>query len=160
MENVMISSMESEAGRISPNEVNESLAAVRDVEARAAQAPIPWGMITAAGIVFGLGVGIMLAGHVWGLLVLLAAMVIMIVLDMGGKRTVRTAMKQDVQAEENNWSWKRFFGFISLYTVAYIGMQVLADRYPDGNTVAGIVVGTIVAVATIAGYGLTWRRWH
>lgn len=152
--------MESEAGRISPNEVNESLAAVRDVEARAAQAPIPWGMITAAGIVFGLGVGIMLAGHVWGLLVLLAAMVIMIVLDMGGKRTVRTAMKQDVQAEENNWSWKRFFGFIALYTVAYIGMQVLADRYPDGNTVAGIVVGTIVAVATITGYGLTWRRWH
>lgn len=160
MENVMISSMESETGRISPNEVNESLAAVRDVEARAAQAPIPWGMITAAGIVFGLGVGIMLAGHVWGLLVLLAAMVIMIVLDMGGKRTVRTAMKQDVQAEENNWSWKRFFGFIALYTVAYIGMQVLAERYPDGNTVAGIVVGTIVAVATIAGYGLTWRRWH
>ena len=152
--------MESEAGRISPNEVNESLAAVRDVEARAAQAPIPWGMITAAGIVFGLGVGIMLAGHVWGLLVLLAAMVIMIVLDMGGKRTVRTAMKQDVHAEENNWSWKRFFGFIALYTVAYIGMQVLADRYPDGNTVAGIVVGIIVAVATIAGYGLSWRRWH
>ena len=160
MENVMISSMESEAGRISPNEVNESLAAVRDIEARAAQAPIPWGMITAAGIVFGLGVGIMLAGHVWGLLVLLAAMVIMIALDMGGKRTVRTAMKQDVQAEENNWSWKRFFRFLILYTVAYIGMQVLVDRYPDGNTVAGIVVGTIVAVATIAGYGLTWRRWH
>lgn len=156
----MISSMESEAGRISPNEVNESLAAVRDIEARAAQAPIPWGMITAAGIVFGLGVGIMLAGHVWGLLVLLAAMVIMIALDMGGKRTVRTAMKQDVQAEENNWSWKRFFRFLILYTVAYIGMQVLVDRYPDGNTVAGIVVGTIVAVATIAGYGLTWRRWH
>lgn len=152
--------MESEEGQISPNEVNESLAAVRDVEARAAHAPIPWGMITAAGIVFGLGVGIMLAGHVWGLLVLLVAMGIMIALDMGGKRTVRTAMKQDVQAEENNWSWKRFFGFIALYTVAYLGMQVLADRYPDGNTVAGIVVGIIVAVATIAGYGLTWRRWH
>lgn len=145
---------------MNPNEVNESLAAVRDIEARAAKAPIPWGMITVAGIVFGLGVGIMLAGHVWGLLVLLAAMGIMIALDMGGKRTVRTAMKQDVQAEENNWSWKRFFGFIALYTVAYIGMQVLADRYPDGNTVAGIVVGIIVAVATITGYGLTWRRWH
>lgn len=156
----MISSMESEAGRINLDEVNESLAAVRDIEARAAQAPIPWGMITAAGLVFGLGVGIILAGHVWGLLVLLAAMGIMIALDMGGKRTVRTAMKQDVQAEENNWSWKRFFVFIALYTVAYIGMQVLADRYSDGNTVAGIVVGTIVTVATIAGYGLTWRRWH
>ena len=90
----------------------------------------------------------------------MTAMGIMIALDMGGKRTVRTAMKQDVHAEENNWSWKRFFGFIALYTVAYIGMQVLADRYPDGNTVAGIVVGIIVAVATIVGYGLTWRRWH
>lgn len=143
-----------------PNEVRESLVAVRDVEARAASVAIPWGMITAAGLVLGLGVGIMLAGHIWGLLILLVAMGIMIALDMGGKRTVRTAMKQDVQAEENNWSWKRFFRFLILYTVAYIGMQVLADRYPDGNTVAGIVVGTIVAVATIAGYGLTWRRWH
>ena len=156
----MLSYVESKGDVMNPNEVNESLAAVRDIEARAAKAPIPWGMITAAGLVFGLGVGIMLAGHVWGLLVLVAAMGIMIALDMGGKRTVRTAMKQDVQAEENNWSWKRFFGFIALYTVAYIGMQVLADRYPDGNTVAGIVVGIIVAVATIAGYGLTWRRWH
>lgn len=156
----MLSYVENKGDVMNPNEVNESLAAVRDIEARAAKAPIPWGMITVAGIVFGLGVGIMLAGHVWGLLVLLAAMGIMIALDMGGKRTVRTAMKQDVQAEENNWSWKRFFGFIALYTVAYIGMQVLADRYPDGNTVAGIVVGIIVAVATITGYGLTWRRWH
>lgn len=156
----MLFYVENKGDVMNPNEVNESLAAVRDIEARAAKAPIPWGMITVAGLVFGLGVGIMLAGHVWGLLVLVAAMGIMIALDMGGKRTVRTAMKQDVQAEENNWSWKRFFGFIALYTVAYIGMQVLADRYPDGNTVAGIVVGIIVAVATIAGYGLTWRRWH
>ncbi|WP_143341220.1 hypothetical protein [Corynebacterium urinipleomorphum] len=145
---------------MNPNEVNESLAAVRDIEARAAQAPIPWGMITVAGIVFGLGIGIMLAGHVWGLLVLVAAMVVMLVLDTGSQRTVRTAVKQDVQAEENNWSWKRFLGFIALYTVAYIAMQVFADRYPEGNTAVGIVVGTIVAAVTIAGYGLTWRRWH
>lgn len=145
---------------MNPNEVNESLAAVRDIETRAAKAPIPWGMITAAGLVFGLGVGIMLAGHVWGLLVLLAAMVLMLVLDTGSQRTVRTAMKQDVQVEENNWSWKRFLIFIALYTVAYIAMQVFADRYPDGNTPVGIVVGTIVAAVTIAAYGLTWRRWH
>lgn len=141
-------------------EVNESLAAVRDIEARAAQLPIPWGMITAAGLTFGLGIGIMLAGHVWGLLVLLVSMVVMIVLEMGGRRTVRTAMKQDVQSEENTWSWKRFFTFIVLYTIAYIGMQVYADRYPDGNTVVGIVVGILAAVAMIAGYGLTWRKYH
>lgn len=141
-------------------EVNESLAAVRDIEARAAQLPIPWGMITAAGLTFGLGIGIMLAGHVWGLLVLLVSMIIMIVLEMGGRRTVRTAMKQDVHSEENTWSWKRFFTFMALYTVAYIGMQVYADRYPDGNTTVGIVVGIIAAVAMIAGYGLTWRKYH
>lgn len=141
-------------------EVNESLAAVRDIEARAAQLPIPWGMITAAGLTFGLGIGIMLAGHVWGLLVLLVSMVIMIVLEMGGRRTVRTAMKQDVQQEENSWSWKRFLSFMVLYTIAYIGMQVYADHYPDGNTTVGIVVGIIAAVAMIAGYGLTWRKYH
>lgn len=141
-------------------EVNESLAAVRDIEARAAQVPVPWGMVTAAGLTFGLGIGLMLAGHVWGLLVLLVSMVIMLVMEMGGRRTVRTAMKQDVQQEENSWSWKRFLSFLVLYTIAYIGMQVYADHYPDGNTAAGIVVGIIAAAAMIAGYGLTWRKFH
>ncbi|MCT1685138.1 hypothetical protein M3A74_10030 [Corynebacterium appendicis] len=141
-------------------EVNESLAAVRDIEARAAQVPVPWGMVTAAGLTFGLGIGLMLAGHVWGLLVLLASMVIMVVLEMGGRRTVRTAMKQDVQQEENSWSWKRFLSFLVLYTIAYIGMQVYADHYPDGNTAVGIVVGIIAAAAMITGYGLTWRKFH
>lgn len=160
VESNIISYMENKSREVDPNEVRESLVAVRDIEVRAASVPIPWGMITAAGLVLGLGVGIMMAGHIWGLLILLAAMGIMIALDMGAKRTVRTAMKQDIQAEENNWSWKRFLRFLVLYTVAYIAMQVYADRYPDGNTVAGIVVGVIVAVATIAAYGLTWRRWH
>ncbi|WP_273416509.1 hypothetical protein [Corynebacterium appendicis] len=141
-------------------EVNESLAAVRDIEARAAQVPVPWGMVTVAGLTFGLGIGLMLAGHVWGLLVLLASMVIMVVLEMGGRRTVRTAMKQDVQQEENSWSWKRFLSFLVLYTIAYIGMQVYADHYPDGNTAVGIVVGIIAAAAMITGYGLTWRKFH
>ena len=141
-------------------EVNESLAAVRDIEARAAQVPVPWGMVTAAGLTFGLGIGLMLAGHVWGLLVLLASMVIMVVLEMGGRRTVRTAMKQDVQSEENTWSWKRFFTFVVLYAIAYIGMQVYADRYPDGNIAVGIVGGIIAAAAMITGYGLTWRKYH
>ncbi|MCQ4627326.1 hypothetical protein KBX17_05815 [Corynebacterium sp. CCUG 65737] len=141
-------------------EVNESLAAVRDIEARAAQMPVPWGMVTAVGLTFGLGVGIMVAGYVWGLLVLLVSLVLMIVLDFGSKRTVRTAMKQDVQQEENSWSWKRFLSFLVLYTIAYIGMQVYADHYPDGNTTVGIVVGIIAAAAMIAGYGLTWRKYH
>jgi len=141
-------------------EVNESLAAVRDIEARAAQVPVPWGMVTAAGLTFGLGIGIMMAGYVWGLLVLLVPMVIILVLDLGSKRTVRTAMKQDVQSEENTWSWKRFCTFMGLYTIAYIGMQVYADHYPDGNTTVGIVVGIIAAAAMIAGYGLTWRKFH
>lgn len=145
---------------VEPDEANESLAAVRDIEARAAQMPVPWGMVTAVGLTFGLGVGIMLAGNVWGLLVLLASLVLMIVLDFGSKRTVRTAMKQDVQQEENSWSWKRFFTFVVLYAIAYIGMQVYADRYPDGNIAVGIVGGIIVAVAMIAGYGLTWRKYH
>ena len=102
----------------------------------------------------------MVAGYVWGLLVLLASLVLMIVLDFGSKRTVRTAMKQDVQQEENSWSWKRFLSFLVLYTIAYIGMQVYADHYPDGNTTVGIVVGIIAAAAMIAGYGLTWRKYH
>ena len=141
-------------------EANESLAAVRDIEARAAQVPVPWGMVTAAGLTFGLGVGIMLAGNVWGLLVMLVSLVLIIVLDFGSKRTVRTAMKQDVQQEENSWSWKRFLSFMVLYTIAYIGMQVYADHYPDGNTTVGIVVGIIAAAAMIAGYGLSWRKFH
>ena len=156
----MISRVESEGIAMDATEVNESLAAVRDVEARAAQMPVPWGMVTAAGLTFGLGIGIMLAGHVWGLLVLLVSMVIILVLDLGSKRTVRTAMKQDVQSEENTWSWKHFFTFMGLYTIAYIGLQVYADHYPDGNTTVGIVGGIIAAVAMIAGYGLTWRKFH
>lgn len=156
----MLSYVENKGNAMNVTEVNESLAAVRDIEARAAQLPIPWGLVTAAGLTFGLGIGIMLAGHVWGLLVLLISMVIIIALEMGGRRTVRTAIKQDVQSEENTWSWKRFFTFMGLYTIAYIGMQVYADHYPDGNTVVGIVIGIIAAVAMIAGYGLTWRKYH
>ncbi|EFK54497.1 hypothetical protein HMPREF0291_12155 [Corynebacterium genitalium ATCC 33030] len=156
----MLSYVENKGDAMNVTEVNKSLAAVRDIEARAAQVPIPWGMVTAAGLTFGLGVGIMVAGYVWGLLVFLVSLVLMIVLDFGSKRTVRTAMKQDVQSEENTWSWKRFFTFIVLYTIAYIGMQVYADHYPDGNTAVGIVVGIIAAAAMIAGYGLTWRKYH
>ena len=141
-------------------EVNESLAAVRDIEARAAQVPVPWGMVTAVGLTFGLSVGIMMAGYVWGLLVILVSLVLMIALESGSKRTVRTAMKQDVQQEENSWSWKRFLSFMVLYTIAYIGMQVYADHYPDGNTTVGIVVGIIAAAAMIAVYGLSWRKFH
>lgn len=152
--------MENKGDVMNTDEVNESLAAVRDIEARAAQMPVPWGMVTVVGLTFGLGIGIMMAGHVWGLLVLLVSLVIMLVLDIGSRRTVRTAMKQDVQSEENTWSWKRFLTFMVLYTIAYIGMQVYADRYPDGNMTAGVVVGIIAAVAMIAGYGLTWRRFH
>ena len=156
----MLSYVENKGDAMNATEVNESLAAVRDIEARAAQMPVPWGMVTAVGLTFGLGVGIMVAGYVWGLLVLLASLVLMIVLDLGSKRTVRTAMKQDVQQEENSWSWKRFLSFLVLYTIAYIGMQVYADHYPDGNTTVGIVVGIIAAAAMIAGYGLTWRKFH
>ena len=156
----MLSYVENKGDAMNVTEVNESLAAVRDIEARAAQMPVPWGMVTAVGLTFGLGVGIMVAGYVWGLLVLLASLVLMIVLDFGSKRTVRTAMKQDVQQEENSWSWKRFLSFMVLYTIAYIGMQVYADHYPDGNTTVGIVVGIIAAAAMIAGYGLTWRKFH
>ena len=156
----MLSYVENKGDAMNVTEVNESLAAVRDIEARAAQMPVPWGMVTAVGLTFGLGVGIMVAGYVWGLLVLLVSLVLMIVLDFGSKRTVRTAMKQDVQQEENSWSWKRFLSFLVLYTIAYIGMQVYADHYPDGNTTVGIVVGIIAAAAMIAGYGLTWRKYH
>ena len=156
----MLSYVENKGDAMNATEVNESLAAVRDIEARAAQMPVPWGMVTAVGLTFGLGVGIMVAGYVWGLLVLLVSLVLMIVLDFGSKRTVRTAMKQDVQQEENSWSWKRFLSFLVLYTIAYIGMQVYADHYPDGNTTVGIVVGIIAAAAMIAVYGLSWRKFH
>ena len=156
----MLSYVENEGDAMNVTEVNESLAAVRDIEARAAQVPVPWGMVTAVGLTFGLGVGIMMAGYVWGLLVILVSLVLMIVLESGSKRTVRTAMKQDVQQEENSWSWKRFLSFMVLYTIAYIGMQVYADHYPDGNTTVGIVVGIIAAAAMTAGYGLSWRKYH
>lgn len=141
-------------------QAGESLAAVRDVEARATQSPIPWVMIVAVGLVFGVGLGIMLAGHVWGLLFLLASMVLMVMLEWGNATSVRTAMKQDVQVEEKSWSWKRFCCFIAVYTVAYLGMQIYADRYPEGSTVVGIVGGIAAAAVMIAGYRLTWRKYH
>lgn len=145
---------------VEPSQANESLAAVRDIEARAARVPIPWPMIVAVSAVFGLGIGLMLAGMVWGLLALVVSLVLIIVLEFSSKKSVRTAMKQDVQADEGTWSWKRFLTFMVLYTIAYIGMQVFADRYPDGHAVVGIVVGIIATAVMIAGYGLTWRKYH
>ena len=145
---------------VEPDEANESLAAVRDIEVRAARVPVPWPMIVAVSAVFGLGIGLMLAGMVWGLLVLVVSLVLIIVLEFSSKKSVRTAMKQDVQADEGTWSWKRFLTFMVLYTIAYIGMQVFADRYPDGHAVVGIVVGIIATAVMIAGYGLTWRKYH
>ena len=152
--------MEIKGDVMNKDEVNESLAAVRDIEARAASVPIPWGMIVAVGLTFGFGLGLLLAGNMWGFLALLVSLGVIIALESGSRRAVRTAMKQDVQSEENSWSWKRFLSFMVLYTIAYLGMQIFADRYPDGNTPVGIVVGIIAAVAMIAGYGLTWRRFH
>ena len=156
----MLSYVENKGDAMNVTEVNESLAAVRDIEARAAQVPVPWGMVTAVGLTFGLGVGIMLAGNVWGLLVILVSMALIIVLEFGSKRAVRTAMKQDVHQEEDSLGWKGVLLYIVLYTIAYIAMQVYADHYPDGNTTVGIVVGIIAAAAMIAGYGLTWRKFH
>ena len=156
----MLSYVENKGDAMNVTEVNESLAAVRDIEARAAQMPVPWGMVTAVGLTFGLGVGIMLAGNVWGLLVILVSMALIIVLEFGSKRAVRTAMKQDVHQEEDSLGWKGVLLYIVLYTIAYIGMQVYADHYPDGNTTVGIVVGIIAAAAMIAGYGLSWRKFH
>lgn len=156
----MLSYVENKGDAMNATEVNESLAAVRDIEARAAQVPVPWGMVTAVGLTFGLGVGIMLAGNVWGLLVILVSMALIIVLEFGSKRAVRTAMKQDVHQEEDSLGWKGVLLYIVLYTIAYIAMQVYADHYPDGNTTVGIVVGIIAAAAMIAGYGLTWRKFH
>ncbi|MCZ9293815.1 hypothetical protein [Corynebacterium meitnerae] len=140
--------------------VRDSLEAVRDVEARAAHTPIPWPMIAAVSVVLGLGIGLMLAGQVWGLLALIGSLVLMMVLEFSGKKAVRAAMKQDVQPDEGTWSWKRFLTFMVLYTIAYIGMQVFADRYPDGNLAVGVTVGILATAAMIAGYGLTWRKYH
>lgn len=156
----MLAYVENKGDAMNVTEVNESLAAVRDIEARAASASVPWGMIVAVGLTFGFGLGLLLAGNMWGFLALLVSLGVIIALENGSRRAVRTAMKQDVQSEENSWSWKRFLSFMVLYTIAYIGMQIFADRYPDGNTTVGIVVGVIAAVAMIAGYGLTWRRFH
>ena len=154
----MLSLMESK--QMDVNAVRDSLDAVRDVEARAAHTPIPWTMIVAVGVAVGLGIGLMLAGQVWGLLALIGSLVLMMVLEFSGKKAVRAAMKQDVQPDEGAWSWKRFLTFMVLYTIAYIGMQVFADRYPDGNLAVGVTVGILATVAMIAGYGLTWRKYH
>lgn len=154
----MLSIMESK--QIDPSAARDALEAVREVEAHAAKVPIPWPMIVAVGLVFGLGIGLMLAGQVWGLLVLLASLFLMMVLEFSGKKAVRTAIKQDVQPDEGAWSWKRFFTFMVLYAAAYIGMQVFADRYPDGNLIVGVTVGVLAAAVMIAGYGLTWRKYH
>ncbi len=154
----MLSNVESKA--IDSSAARDSLEAVREVETHAAHVPIPWGMITVTGIVFGLGISLMLDGKVWGMLALLASLALIMVLEFSNKKAVRTAMKQDVQADQGGWSWKRFLTFMVLYAVAYIGMQVYWECYPEGNVTVSVVVGIIAAAVMIAGYGLMWRKYY
>ncbi|SDS32725.1 hypothetical protein [Corynebacterium timonense] len=141
-------------------EATESLAAVRDVETRARDIPVPWGLISLVGIFMGLGAGAALAGSFLGLAAFLLALGLVIYVEQGSRQPVRASMKQDPHADEGRWSWKSALAFLAVYTVVYVGMQVFMHYFPDGNATAGVVVGVLTAAAMTLFYGLTWRRFH
>ena len=84
----------------------ETLEAIRSTEARArASQPVPWLAIIATSLCFGAGFYFTLVGHAWGLLILLAGVVGIIWIELSAKRSVRTAMKQEVR-EDPKLNWK------------------------------------------------------
>ena len=136
-------------------EVQEALSAVEDVESRARQAHVPWPGITAAGAALGLAFGAVLMDNpALTALGMIASFVLILVVEFGGKRTVRESFKQDAHAGEGTWSWKSFIGFVAVYTAGFTALQVL----PHQNLPVAAATGAAVAGALIAAYGLMWNR--
>ncbi len=134
-------------------EAREALAAVRATEARATARSqrVPWLRITAASVCFGAGMTLTLLGHAWGLLVLLVGIAGIAWTELSAKRSVRTAMKQEVR-EDPKLNWKSAIAPLLAYPLMMLAQAA-------GTTVV-ITVGVLITVGFIAGYGLTWSKYH
>ncbi|PAJ70938.1 hypothetical protein CIG21_01805 [Corynebacterium hadale] len=130
----------------------ETLEAIRSTEARArASQPVPWLAIIATSLCFGAGFYFTLVGHAWGLLILLAGVVGIIWIELSAKRSVRTAMKQEVR-EDPKLNWKA----VVIPLLAY-PLMTLAEHV---GTVACAIVAAATTIGMIAAYGLTWNKYH
>ena len=134
-------------------EAREALAAIRATEARATAKSqrVPWLRITAASLCFGAGMTLTLLGHAWGLLVLLVGIVGIVWIEFSAKRGVRTAMKQEVR-EDPKLNWKAAIAPLLAYPVMMLAQTA--------GTTAVITLGVLITVGFIAGYGLTWSKYH
>lgn len=149
-ESITFSSMEN-------NEAREALAAVEDVERRAAESVpagrVPVVSIALTGPIAGLAAFFTLQG--WPIPTFITCFVLMGVavwLGTARHRNVRPAMKQEVDTTEGAWSWKRFLGFLLVYSATFIALQVL----PKGNTGVSAVAGAVAAVVWAS--GLWWGQ--
>ena len=134
-------------------EAREALAAVRATEARATASAqrVPWLRITATSVCFGAGMTLTLLEHAWGLLVLLVGIAGIVWIEFSAKRGVRTAMKQEVR-EDPKLNWKAAIAPLLAYPVMMLAQTA--------GTTAVITLGVLFTVGLIAGYGLTWDKYH
>lgn len=145
------------------NEARETLAAVEDVERRAAES-VPTGgapvvSIALTGAIAGLAIFFTLQG--WPIPTFITCFVLMgvgIWIGTARHREVRPAMKQEVDTTEGAWSWKSLLGFLVAYSGMFLALQVL----PQGNTavsaVAGVVAAVVCATALWWGQRRGWIR--
>ncbi|MEH0147372.1 hypothetical protein V6D40_06810 [Corynebacterium sp. Q4381] len=132
----------------------DQLAELRAIERRAADVPVPWAGIAATGAACGFVVGSALmelpAVTFAAVVVLLAGVV---VLERPGKKTVRTAMKQDVRPDPpTDW---RLVVYILLLNIA---MQAMMRRQPHASLGVAIAAGVATAVVWTVFFGLWWKR--
>lgn len=143
------------------NEAREALAAVDDVERRAAEsAPAgraPVVSIALTGPIAGLAVFFTLQG--WPIPTFITCFVLMGVgvrIGTARHRNVRPAMKQEVDTTEGAWSWKRSLGFLLVYSLVYSATFIALQVLPKGNTGVSAAAGAVAAVVWAS--GLWWGQ--
>lgn len=132
----------------------DELAELREIERRAADAPVPWVGIAATGAGCGFAVGAALlempAVTFATIVVLLAGV---IALERPSKQAVRVALKQQVRPDPpTDW---RLVIYIFLLNVV---MQVAMRYVPHVRTPVAVAAAVAFAAVWTAGYGLWWKR--
>ena len=107
--------------------------------------------LAAVSVCFGAGMLLALLGSAWGLLILLAGVAGMLWIEFSAKRSVRTAVKQEVR-EDPKLNWKAAIAPLVAYPVMMLAQSA--------GTTAIIVMSVLFTVGLIAAYGLTWNKYH
>lgn len=136
-----------------PTAPNE-LAALREIERRAADTPVPWAGIAATGAVCGLMVGASLLEQT---AVAVAAAVVLlvgvIVIERPSNQAVRVAMKQNVRPDPPmDWRLLVYIIFLNL------GVQAMLRHLQHASHSAAVAAGLVVAAVSTVFYGLWWKR--